>query len=339
MRLFGRRGRSRSIDRFTKNRRSRHDHPSAGHTGRRDGRAHGNFEDYSVGSELPTLDQFEIVVPSKSFNNSSVGDHQHSPETRDEDVIDNRSATDISSITSVSYRAGYYYLRNIKKIPTERNFKQNGCLPLCNCAACQSCSCSWLMCCCCAEAKHELATAAAANKHTISGEQPLSLRDKHSRNLDRPGQRSLRTQGHLQSAAFRQEHQHQDQPLSKKHHKGHPKLGLASPARYSMAVGDQHAMSDVAEDAKGMYPAIKSNHSLFDELSEEEEMYASLTRGRKNQQLRQHKQKRKSRNKKNWLSRGRADPAYSTGYGAVSNNNASREKSGQSRSRGLKARA
>jgi hypothetical protein len=330
MRFFGRRGRSRSVERFAKNRQQQrpvNEHASAGHTGRSDSRVHSNMDNDSVGSELPTLDQFEIAVPSKSFNNSSVGDHEYSAEGRDEDAFDNRSTTDISSITSVSYRAGYYYLRNIKKKPTEKKFKQTGCLPY---SACQPCSCSWFSCCCCAEAKHELATAAVANNtHIMMGHPPPSSRDKHTRRLDRVGRRGLVNQG-LPSAAYTQQ---QHAPV-KNNYNGHPRLGSAGPVRYTMAGGEQHAMPPVADDGKGGgFPAIKSNHSLFDELSEEEEMlYAAQLRGRQklHQQL---TQRRSSKNKNNWLPRGRASAA-GTGYGAAPQDFATRDKSGRSRSRG-----
>jgi hypothetical protein len=329
MRFFGRRGRSRSVERFAKNRQQQrpvYEHASAGHTGRSDSRAHTNMDNDSVGSELPTLDQFEIAVPSKSFNTSSIGDHEDSAEARDEDAIDNRSATDISSITSVSYRAGYYYLRNIKKKPAERKLKQAGCLPY----ACQPCSCSWFTCCCCAEANHELATAAVANNtHIMMGHPPPSSRDKHTRKLDRVGRRGIVNQG-PPSVAYKQ----QQHAPNKNNYNGHPRLGSAGPVRYTMAGGVQHTMRTVADDGKGGdFAAIKSNHSLFDELSEEEEMlFAAQQRGRQ-KQLQQLTQRRSSKNNNNWLPRGRASAAGAV-YGAAPQDYATRDKSGRSRPRG-----
>jgi hypothetical protein len=332
MRFFGRRGRSRSVDRSAKNRQQRplYEHASAGHTGRSDSRARSNMDNDSVGSELPTLDQFEIAVPSKSFNNSSVGDHEYSAEARDEDAMDNRSTTDISSITSVSYRAGYYYLRNIKKKPAERKLKQTGCLP-----SCQPCSCSWFTCCCCAEAKNELAATAAVanNTHIILGHPPLSSRDKNTRKMDRPGRRGLVHHGQLPNATYRQQQQKQHAP-DKNNYNGHPRLGSAGPVRYSMTGGDQRAMPTVADDGKGeAFPAIKSNHSLFDELSEEEEMYAAQQRGRQKQQQQLKQRKISSKNMNIWLPRGRAAGA-ALGYGAEPRDYATREKSSRNRSRG-----
>ena len=320
MKFFTRRGRSRSVDRNAKSKRDQQQQYQPQQPGSRSNDKRSNNsnarEDDSIGSDLPTLDQFEIAVPTKSFA-TSVSDadhrHQYEPEGRDDDDGDNRSFTDISSITSVSYRAGYYYLRNVKNRAYERN-RHTECLPGCSCSTCMPCSCSWLSCCCCYEAKSELA---AANRQRMM--MNSQLRDK-ARKAHSPGRRSgYPSQGHPS-----QGHQALG-PL------GYPQYQSGRDRRRTSSHSQRYAMSSGIDqpsqppEDEYMYPSLQRNHSLFDELSEDGEKRRFGGQKGRNQQLSQKKNKQK-----NWL-RGRTG---ATGAYVAPQEYGTREKSSRNRSRG-----
>lgn len=322
MRFFSRRGRSKSVDRAAKNKRDRQDQHSYRNNNDKRSANPSTCDNDSIGSELPTLDQFEIAVPSKSFASEHHDEYPLDAREEEDDGADDRSNTDISSITSVSYRAGYYYLRNIKKKTPEK--KHSGCLPSCSCVACMPCSCSWLTCCCCSEAKSELAATAATSKPTILAQ--AQLRDK-VRKAQSPGRRSVLPPGHPA-------HGHPGYP---QHYPGGSSRRMNPPAtnrRYNMASernNNVHRRSLIHEDDNGMYPTIKRNHSLFDELSEEEEKKAyGGQRGR-------HQQHNKKKNKqKPWL---RRTGAVGVGYAPQQEYAIREQKSGRSRLRGQRRHA
>lgn len=152
MRFFGRRNRHHHNDRTYEQYYHDHDH---GHGRDPTYRYEKRLDAETLGSALPTVDQFEIAVPSKSFHSTGSYDYNpspYAPETREDD--DNKSSSDVSSITSVSYRAGYYFLRNTKNKKPLKRSKSLSFLPTCA----QPCNCSWLSCCCCSQAKSEIAT-------------------------------------------------------------------------------------------------------------------------------------------------------------------------------------
>jgi hypothetical protein len=278
MRFFNRRGRSRSVDRnANKNKRGE------AHAAHKNDKKQGS--DDSVGSELPTVDQFEIAVPSRSFASASVGHDRFHDESREDDALDNRSCTDISSITSVSYRAGYYYLRNIKnKKAPEKKVKQSGCVP--------SCSCSWLTCCCCAEAKSEIATDAATTNAPTSAKNSLIAQKsrKYHTSAGRKAKMAARGRPPQTGLGYPPQNVHR---------------GSASRGRYNARESILRDPADrpqppipIQNDERMMYPVLKRNHSLFDELSEEEELPVYGQKRRPQQQVKSRKNKSKA-----WLMR------------------------------------
>ena len=315
MKFFNRnrRSRSKSVDRNAKGRNSSRprEQQAVYQNVKRKAQQQRGGDGGSVGSDLPTLDQFEIAVPSKSFASVSLGDQDpiNLPprDSREDHDADNRSTTDISSITSVSYRAGYYYLRNIKNKAPEQKPKSglcgSGCLPSCSCAACMPCSCSWLTCCCCAEAKTELATqtntaiTAPLSKNSLLLDQPPRQRDK-ARKSQSPGRRAM-------APPDAKDRRHRQHGVHSNRRSGSSSKRMSSNRRYIMP---DTQMDDAGRDSP-MYPSVKGNHSLFDELSEEEEMAGYAKRGRQQPQQYQIKG-----NKKTWLHRrGGAtnEPEYS----------------------------
>jgi hypothetical protein len=302
------------VDRWAKNKRDRHEQQGYCNNDNRKSSAC----DDTVGSDLPTLDQFEIAVPSKSFASVSVGDHNNDfpPDSREDDG-DNRSTGDISSITSVSYRAGYYYLRNVKNKTPEKP-KHSGCLPSCSCASCMPCSCSWLTCCCCSEAKSELVADAAASKPSLITNS--QMREK-ARRAQSPGRRSTLPPGHPVANG----------PLgypANYHGSGQRRSG-SSDRRYAMA-GERSSNMHQLSPIGGECDSIKRNHSLFDELSDEDER----TPGYGGQRSRQPQYNQKKNKQKAWL-RGRAGSA-AAGHGVYgqSQEYGARDRAGRSRSRG-----
>jgi hypothetical protein len=246
----------------------------------------------SVGSDLPTVDQFEIAVPSKSF--ASTGEDAHFPEdTREDEPFDTRSNSDVSSITSVSYRAGYYYLRNAKKqLPEKKGAESTSC-----CVA-PTCSCSWFSCCCCAEAKSELATmptsknsivmqqkqrkshpSPSARRAMLLAQQQEMAQSMHARgpvhagfvHPDAAAGAALngRSRGMRQSSSRRQSH-HRSSSRGRYHPNAmvDPTLLAMEPPRHPMAAAvDPQIMRGAGG---GMdHPGLQQNHSLFDELSED----------------------------------------------------------------------
>lgn len=310
MKFFNRtrRGRSKSVDRnHVKNRNVAASRPrvqqkqTISKASRK--KSYQDRSDSSVGSDLPADDQFEIAVPSKSFASTDLGEenrikipHLESREDRD---AENRSTTDISSITSVSYRAGYYYLRNLKKTKDLEQNKSsgcgNGCLPSCSCASCMPCSCSWLTCCCCAEAKTELAT----QKTTVTTEMSSTAKpvSQNSLLLDQAPPRSRPKQKSSDKAR-----KSNGSGRGRSSSRGRRRSG--SNRRFAMP--DHDSRQD--ERDSPMYPSLHTNHSLFDELSEDEEMANKNKRGDRKQQSSQRKlsyhqqqQSQRKNHKKNWL--------------------------------------
>lgn len=311
MRFFSRRGRSRSVDRAGRAKReSRQRHHDAYLPHKHD-KKHNKREDASVGSDLPTLDQFEIAVPSKSFASNSFGASDPPLESREDQEDDDRSRSDISSITSVSYRAGYYYLRSIKN-KKEATAKSSGCLPSCSCAACMPCSCSWLTCCCCREAKSELAAAASGMEATATTT-TNSILDHPP-----PHHPSVRAKARKAQNAGRR-------AICPD---GQPKRGRKSSGR-------RHK---IVEEVASPVPEIKRDHSLFDELSEEEEMRAGYGGHRRqappSSQYHHKMQHNQRRNKsKTWLSRRQGHHASGPEYIAATTTIPIREKATTSRGR------
>ena len=262
MRFFNRRGRSKSVDRSAKSKRDREEQQyHQPHIVKQKSKAC----DDSIGSELPTLDQFEISVPSKSFASAvSVGDQLNELpfDSREEDEFDNRSTSDISSITSVSYRAGYYYLRNVKKKMPEKK-KHSGCLPSCSCTACMPCGCSWLTCCCCSEARSELAVTDTTSKPSMIAHS--QLREKMRKAHRSPGRRSVAPPGHPAHGALGYPH-YPGSSGSRRMNSNDRGYTMPSERR-----SKTEQPTSKHEDDNRMYPSIKRNHSLFDELSEAEE--------------------------------------------------------------------
>ena len=329
MKFFNRtrRGRSKSVDRnHVKNRNASISRPRVqqkqvvSKTSRK--KTYKDRSDSSVGSDLPAHDQFEIAVPSKSFASADLGEenrikipHLESREDRD---AENRSTTDISSITSVSYRAGYYYLRNLKKTKDMENKKSSGCgsgcLPSCSCASCMPCNCSWLTCCCCAEAKTELATQkTTAATEMSSTAKPIS---QNSLLLDPAPPRPR------PSSSDKARHSH-GSGRGRSSSKGRRRSG--SNRRFAMPDHD----NSKGERDSPMYPSLHGNHSLFDELSEDEEMVNKNKGGCRQQQPSQRKlsyhqqqQSQRKSHKKNWLHRrgvtANNDPGYTGGQRARS---------------------
>lgn len=291
MKFFNRnrRGRSKSVDHNAAKHRSG-SRPREQPVARRKmhQRQQRGGDDGSVGSDLPTLDQFEIAVPSKSFASMDLGEHDRirlpSPESREDRDSENRSTTDISSITSVSYRAGYYYLRNIKnKAPAAKPQSSASCMP--------SCSCSWLTCCCCAEAQTELAAqkedtntaiTAPLSKNSLLLDQPRQRNDK-ARRAQSPGRRAVAPDSNRRRQSRDGKNNRQN------------------------SSGRRQNTAEARESP--MHTSIQGTHSLFDELSEDEEKaaYGATNRGRQRQQQHQRKPQqqpfqRRSR-KKSWLQR------------------------------------
>ena len=280
-------------------------------------------DDNSVGSDLPTVDQFEIAVPSKSF--ASTGEDAHFPEdAREEEAFDTRSNSDVSSITSVSYRAGYYYLRNAKKQSPERKAGESA-----SCCVAPTCSCSWFSCCCCAEAKSELSATVPTSKNSIVMQQkqrkshpsPSARRamllaqqqemaqSMHARgpvhagfvHPDAAAAAALtgHSRGMRQSSSRRQSH-HRSSSRGRYHPNAmvNPTLLAMEPSRHPLvAAVDPQLM----RGGGGMdHPGLQQNHSLFDELSEEEEIPSY---GHRRMMMMPEKSKHKSSSKPSWLMR------------------------------------
>ena len=243
-------------------------------------------EDASVGSDLPTLDQFEIAVPSKSFASFDQGSRKRnilplSPEGREDDLdADNRSG--ISSITSVSYRAGYYYLRNLNKrnVSVEDKPKSG----FCGTGSAPGCSCSWMTCCCCAEAKNELATqntemSAPLSKNSLLLDQsPAAPHSRAGINASRgrsqsPGRRAVKP-----GSSYRR------YPSHSRGREGPPPRPNSARSRRRSSSRSRRMVAPPPVQNGGlespMPPSIMGNHSLFDELSEDEEMYSKMNRRR-----------------------------------------------------------